>query len=401
MALAGLLVSGSASAQEARPSQDVVSPSSEASVADDVSRAPPPAEHRGRARSRAGADDDEEPVFTASIQDGVSARSRDDEFSLRFATILVSRLGVDVPTAGEPTPFANLHLARLILRGNAFGPHVRYFVSAELTGEPYLRDLELAFEWRPELAVRVGRFRTPFSRQFQIPRSLFQLTDRSIASDYFRAGRSNGLAIDGRLWNGRGEYHVGLYDGASSGWPSGTLLPVVRVVAAPFGELPHDETTARAPGDVRLAIGLSGYSTIATSSDVSGSAPTAGVERNAGSIDVALRAGPVGLSAEGYVDRRRYADGEEQVGAGGFVQLGVFVVPATFELAARGGWLVQDVEDLHDSAVARLDLGATYYWPAAGVKLQTAYAFTEVSGGAHEMNIVKGHNAYLQAVFAF
>lgn len=341
------------------------------------------------------------PIVSASPSDGFGVRSSDGRYSVRFGAILSPRVGLDVSDAGDVEPFARLHLARLLLSGNVLGPHIHYLVGVELTREPYLRDMEMTFECRPELQFRVGRFRIPFSRQFLTSRAVLQLTDRSLVSDFFRAGRGTGLALEGQLFERRAEYRVGVYDAMSGTGPSNGLTAAARLGYAPFGPLALDETTARDAGDIRLAVGLSAYTTMLPRDTAPGPEATAPLERSAGGLDVALRAGPVGLSAEAFLDRRRYADVDDQVGVGAFVQAGVFVVPALLELTGRVGGLAQDPGSASDTSAWRAELGVTYYLLEAGVKLQAGYGYTSVPGVVRDLSATAGHSAQLQAVLAF
>ncbi len=281
------------------------------------------------------------------------------------------------------------------------GSHIHYLLGVELTREPYLRDMEVTLAWRPELQLRVGRFRMPFSRQFLTSRALLQLPDRSFVSDFFRAGRGTGLALEGQLFEGRADYRVGVYDDMSGIGPPEGLTAVVRLGYAPFGSLAFDETTARAAGDIRLAIGLSAYTTIPPREDVRTPDGAAPHERSAASLDVALRVGPVGLSAEAFVDRRRYIDVEDRIGIGAFVQAGIFLIPRKLELAIRISGLAQDLESTSGTSAWRADLGATYYLFEAGAKLQPVYSVTNTSDAVRDLSLVTGHNVQLQAMLAF
>lgn len=329
------------------------------------------------------------PIVHASVREGVGVSSHDQRFALRLGMILVTRAGVDE----RATPFAKVHLTRVLISGHVWGPRVRYFLGVELTREPYLRDLELTLAWRPELQLRVGRARTPFSRQFLTSRAQLQFTDRSFVSDFFRAGRGTGLALDGQPFAGRMEYRVGVYDDASGIVPSQALVAAARVAYNPLGAFALDETTARHEGEARVAIGVNAYTT--TSSRDPGDEPNeTPTERSAVGVDLALRAGGLNVAAEAYVDRRRIAGAADRIGVGGFAQAGVFLVPTRFELAARVGRLARDLSTDH---AWRVELGASYYLHEVGLKLQAGYGYAHASATA----LLTGHNAQLQAVLAF
>ncbi|MCB9604236.1 MAG: hypothetical protein H6720_28270 [Sandaracinus sp.] len=351
------------------------------------------------------------PQVLASVQDGFGFRSADGRQSLRIGALFSTRIGLDVPDAGDVTPFANVRLARLTVGGQLWGDHVRYFLNAEFAGKPQLLDLEVDLQWRPELQFRIGQFRTPFSRQFIMPLFALQLPDRSIVSDYFRANRDTGISAEGQLFGGRAEYRVGVYNGngINAGGNDNTKVMVLgRVAVAPLGPVAYDETIARNDGDVRIAFGLGAYHDVKERSHTQVNLDTGAIEtigdpsldRTAGAFDFVLRAGPFTFSTEAFVDRRRARDVPDQIGVGAFAQAGLFVVPGTFEIAGRFNWLAPNVDDDASRGVERYELGATYYLFDAHLKIQGRYSYDHVDAGLTGMPVATGHGVQLQLLLA-
>ncbi|WP_156338454.1 hypothetical protein [Chondromyces crocatus] len=337
------------------------------------------------------------PLVTASLRDGFGIRSANGAHGLRLGAVLAVRTSLDLPQGGEGALHSDVHLARLLLGGHLFGQHLRYAVSAELSREPLLRDLEVVFVWRPELQARVGRFRTPFSRQFLVPRPALQLPDRSIVSDFFRAGRETGVSLEGQLAEGRAEYRAGIFSGDGIDGPG--LLAMTRLAVAPLGAVAYDETLARTPGEVRFAIGVGAYHHVVPTAQETSSDSAS--ERTAGGLDAVVRAGPITVSAEGFIDRRRSPRTPDRIGVGAFAQAGVFVVPGTFEVAGRFSWLAPDVGTCSSPSIERYEVGTTYHVTSGGLKLQSRLAHNQVTPEMRDPLLVTGQEVHLQVLLSF
>ena len=127
-------------------------------------------------------------------------------------------------------------------------------------------------------------------------------------------------------------------------------LVVGRLAFDPLGPMPYSEISPRTESAPRLSVGASGYwsERQGTRQEVDAmgllvSVPTPPVERAALGLDLAFRVGPFGLLAEGHLDRRE-REGIVALGAGAFVQAGIFIVPGIIEIAARYDWLTPDRE---------------------------------------------------------
>ena len=144
-------------------------------------------------------DPEEEPTAEAfaSLQDGFGVRSKDGRSVLRLGSLFAVRGFVEVPDEGDVVPRAEVRLARIAVFGHLAGGMCRYFGQLEMAKGVSLLDLELTGDFRPELQIRVGRFRTPYSREFIMPLTDMQLVARSVVSDYFRADRDTGVSVEG------------------------------------------------------------------------------------------------------------------------------------------------------------------------------------------------------------
>jgi len=337
--------------------------------------------------------------------DGAGVRSVDRRRELRISPLFAVRGVVNAPEVGDADGEARIRLARVVLMGHLADGHVRYFFQLEGAGDFRLLDLELAFVWRPELEVRIGRFRTGFSRQFIAPLTNQQLPVRSIVSNFSRADRDTGVSVEGRAFDGRFEYRLGVFDERLTATP----LVVARLAFDPFGQMAFDETTARVPGGpTRLSLALAGYyggrqveQTVISPTDEIVTMLGPEILRSAIGLDAALRIGPVGATAEAFIDRREDPMGNTQVGAGAFAQAGVFVWPRFVEVVARYDWLTPD-ESASLRGLQRATIGANLYLLEGRCKLQASYVYTDVDAPiAGQLPAFTGHAVDLQALLWF
>ena len=348
--------------------------------------------------------------LVASPEEGFGIRSADGRYSLMLGALFAATAGIDVPHQAKAQPGANIRLARMTLGGQLFGRHIRYFLNFELARRPELLDLEMTFEAIPELQLRVGQFRTPFSRQFMIPLFALQLVDRAVVSDFFRANRDVGLSLDGVIAKGLFEYRLGVYNGSGFNVSNDNreLMFLGRLAVAPLGAVGLDETTARNDGPIRLAIGIAGYhrkreqSHIET--DLMTGLPVTVMDpsrtRSAGGLDLMLRVGPFAFSSEFMFDRRETEGAAAQIGFGFFAQAGVFVLPGDLEVAARFNLLAPDLDNHGTKGLQRYEVGATYYLVNARVKLQLRYGYTHTNVAVAQLPLPRGHQIVAQVLVA-
>ena len=340
-------------------------------------------------------------VGFASLAEGVGVRSADDGVRLRISPLLAVRGTLAKPDGQDVEGEGAIRLARVVVVGHLAQGLFRYFLQWEMAGTVQLLDLELTLALMPELWIRVGRIRTPFSRQFISPLFAMQLPLRSIVSDYSRADRDTGITVEGRAFGERFEYRLGVYD------ESLTVTPMVvgRLGYDPLGPFPYDETLARKPGPTLVSVGVSAYrggrqteqQVVVGTEVVTETGPE--VVQSAIGIDAALRVGPVGATAEAFLDQREDTAGGTIEGAGAFVQAGVFVLPGLLEVTGRYDWLTPD-RDASLRGLQRGELGATLYFFEARLKLQTSYVYTAIDAPvAGLVQAAPGHLVDLQALF--
>lgn len=334
----------------------------------------------------------------AVAADGVGVRSADGVHGIRVRGVVITRTGFTVSEDGAADGFSELRFARLALTGHFFRERVRFTWSTELAGAPSLRDLDVVLRVVPELEVRVGRFRTAFSRQFLVARPQLAMPDRSFVSDHFRAGRDVGLSVEGQLLGGRAEYRFGVFGTSALLHADDEVvapLVVARVAVAALGKLAYDETFARTAGEAALSIGLGAYRRFAL--ETSGNA----ADRTAVGLDVSAHAGGFSFYSEVFVDRRRLASDAEgpRASVGTYAQAGYFVVPGLVEAAVRLNWLGTDIATASLHTKTRVELSLSYVYADARLRLYARYAYDDASGDASK--VTSGHRLDVQTYVAF
>ena len=139
----------------------------------------------------------------------------------------------------------DIRRARLHLKGD-ISKQFAYLMAFEFQGNETqnLVDAFADYRYHPFLSVRLGQFKVPFSREWQINDCHFPFAERSIGFS-LQPGRDMGLMISGQFFKDTFSYRVGMFngdgiDGSSRGNQKDDPEMAVRFVIHPFSltELP-------------------------------------------------------------------------------------------------------------------------------------------------------------------
>ena len=181
---------------------------------------------------------------------GLKFSSRDRRFALSLGLrtgFIYSAREDDAGTAHA----LDLRRLRLLLFGNVFGAHNKYYVQLAMApreldiqdgvvhSSPVL-DAYLRFDHLRDATVTIGQYRVPFSRERNVSDVNPLLVDRSLANAEFNLDRDIGVAAhsDDLAGLGRLRYHAGVFmgEGRDTGrFTDGGLLYVARADFLPFG----------------------------------------------------------------------------------------------------------------------------------------------------------------------
>ncbi|MDO6759520.1 porin [Tamlana sp. 2_MG-2023] len=142
-----------------------------------------------------------------------------------------SRLQFRFATPGDQDPLTfddiyptsntvfKINRARLKIGGHAFTPDLKYYFEYELS-QSNLLDFRLMFEKWKGFNIKVGQWKTYYSRERVISSGKQQMVDRSIINRPFTLDRQQGISFYGRLFEESPAdltYHLSLLTGTGRG----------------------------------------------------------------------------------------------------------------------------------------------------------------------------------------
>lgn len=324
--------------------------------------------------------------------DGLRLEFPDHEgFTFRLNTFVQTRYSfLDNEDAPNTSSF-DITRARLTASGSLFYGDFSYFLNAEMSGlkdaagesDPELLDAFLA--WRPAdwALVKMGQFKTPYSRQFNSLDFKLQFAERSLVSDFFTLGRQSGSYARADLLDGRMRLGGGLFNGSSAG--EGRNKPGVDVNHTftadlrwnPIGSMdPAEEGDIEMSEDPALSFG-----TVYAYSDADLRLAEDGLEtsnRHSVSVDANFKLLGFSLHGELFESSLDPEQSRSSDAVGFYSQVGYFLMPRRVEIAGRYGYL--DCDD--GSAGGRCNglahtnevtAGVNYYWWNHNLKAQLNY----------------------------
>ncbi len=331
---------------------------------------------------------------TAGYDRGFFIRDAAGDFSLRIQPRFELRwtLGIEDEGGDETSTASQFSLTRgrLTLAGNAFGKDLTYEFELDVArGFFTLKDGFVEYAFEPDVRLRVGQYKRPFSRQQIISSSRLALVERSITDKLFPTGRDIGLMLhNGYERSPTFEWAFGVFNGMK---PDGARL-TADVVVDPdegTGEIvkPSFSNTPRLMepalvarlgfnhggikgyseadlegGPLRYAVAVSGLAMLDADDDDRGAV--------SGQLDWILKASGFSTTGGLYVTSRQEGEefGQRALDAWGFHAQAGYVFADRYQPAVRYAYVErQDGEDWNHEAV----VGMSVYWREHALKLQT------------------------------
>lgn len=374
---------------------------------------------------------------TLAPGEGIRWTTEDGRFSLGLGLLVQALHTVEHDVAERGTTQAlELRRARVRIDGHAFGPHNRFFVQLAFSprdlqvqdGHPTktpIFDWYLDFDHIPDLVLRVGQYRVPWSRQRRIPVAKLLMVDRALANFEFNLDRDVGLSLRTPDFLGWGwlRYEAGVFigEGRDAYAPDGAgMLYVGRLELLPLGMFAdYDEVDRDRSPRPRLSLG-GAYAFLAEGKGnrgILGSPPSDGGTTDSHNVtaDALLEVAGVTLLGEFYWRRgqRRFGDAtiEDPMlgpvpapreparnGWGWFGQVGWLVPRIPLELGTRYGFVRP--QGRGSSLPPRDEVTASVGWSFFGPALKLVADYTRgwpqgslADGGVHQVRL------QLQAAF--
>ena len=265
----------------------------------------------------------------------------------RFGTSRVSLHGYawlradSESTIGDETDLeATIPVARLFTTGELLDSKLGFFAQFEFAGDqPELLDLFAEWRFCDAATLRLGQFRTPYSRAWIAPLTNLALPTRGLVVDRFNLGRDSGAMLSGGFASGFLHYDLAIVNGAEiNDLDENRDSPsVIARTELRFGDpIPYDQSPSLTGASGRgLTLGLGGaYSR----RSIDGTTGTTSETLSNVAIDAAAQLDRLSVRAEGFW---RGAHGSPRVANafGAYGQLGVFVLPRQLEIGGRVGWV--------------------------------------------------------------
>ncbi len=294
------------------------------------------------------------PTHDARVKFGPTTGLRfdSDTAHLELHTFNWFRATSDSRIGGSTRAQATIPLARLVLQGSVLDPRLSFFFQPEFGANSGGQLLDLFAEWHfdPRIGLRIGQFRTPYSRAYITPLSNIELTERGLVSDEFRLGRDTGAMASGDFASGRLHYDLGLFNAANIDDLAGDRAAPEAVLRTEWRigtPIPYDQAPSLTLDDPHgLTLGYGGFFSRRGVIQSDGATRVTTTENVYGATtDLAWMRGPLSVHAEAYYRGADHSPRPTQ-SFGAFVQAGVFVLPRVLEVGGRAGWLTNghDVE---------------------------------------------------------
>jgi hypothetical protein len=230
--------------------------------------------------------------------------------------------------------------------GSVYRRWITFETSVELASNPpYLLDAFVDVAPRTEIALRVGQFKTPFSRGEGYGPEHILFPDQPVVSSYFWTGRDKGAMASGALRNLH--YWVGGFGGSpvrQTTTLSGNYLVEARLT---YGDTPATEYPYITGAPFTLSASLEGY-VGRIESAIEGFDPSSFefktspsgliTHRASGGGDVFLQAPTFAIFGEAFYGRTR-PNGPAYRSWGAWAQASYLLVPHALDVAVRVQYL--------------------------------------------------------------
>jgi phosphate-selective porin len=287
----------------------------------------------------------------------------DTGFTAKINTQLQTRYTFTDNDGGSNDSEFSVRRARLMVSGTALHEEFSYRLQMDFAGTSTLKDAYLQWNACDNTSVRMGRYKTAISRQYNNTSAKLQFAERSIASEYYDHGRQEGVKAMMGFMDDKIMLSLGVADGTDTGVAETDHLYEGAVRVDIMGGMDaYEEGDINGTEGVALNWGaaVANEHLADTSDDVTVSS------------DINLKSGGASVHAELFYKDEETADSDTLSFYG---QVGYFVMPKKLEVAGRYARI--DCDNGRASGdCAGLDtaqeygVGLNYYWWKHNLKAQ-------------------------------
>ena len=152
---------------------------------------------------------------SAGYDRGFFIESEEEDFRLRMNMRTQTRYTLEMPEDENEEMISSITMRRVRLKfsGHAYSEDLRYYLQLDFgRGSSAVIDAYTNYTFRSGFDLRIGSFKTPFSRQQLTSSGSLALVDRSPSDKAFGAGRDIGLMFHNGSLN-QFEWAVGVFTG--------------------------------------------------------------------------------------------------------------------------------------------------------------------------------------------
>lgn len=306
----------------------------------------------------------------------------------------------NMANSGFSVPYAVLGFT-----GKAFGKVAfNLSINAAASSGALLQQAWFDIQWRPELQLRAGKFKTPFTHAYlttlgetlmpQLPVSLTSsvILPYSLNAVTPQIGTRFDLGIELHgLLNGRWGYQIGLFNGTginvnnatktfSDDWHIPSLLYAGRLTYMPKGVMPSTQGNPNRLHENKLLLGLSASVNVESENESTNDSRVG--------LEFAWLYRKLYLAAEaywmhvGFTERQKIYESYDYLG--GYIQGGYFVAPRLqaalrYDLFNRNG-------TGKDGLLNMPAVGVNYFFKGCNLKLQAMYQYIARTGHATQLD---------------
>lgn len=306
----------------------------------------------------------------------------------------------NMANSGFSVPYAVLGFT-----GKAFGKVAfNLSINAAASSGALLQQAWFDIQWRPELQLRAGKFKTPFTHAYlttlgetlmpQLPVSLTSSVilpySLNAVTPQIGTGFDLGIELHGLL-NGRWGYQIGLFNGTginvnnatktfSDDWHIPSLLYAGRLTYMPKGVMPSTQGNPNRLHENKLLLGLSASVNVESENESTNDSRVG--------LEFAWLYRKLYLAAEaywmhvGFTERQKIYKSYDYLG--GYIQGGYFVASRLqaalrYDLFNRNG-------TGKDGLLNMPAVGVNYFFKGCNLKLQAMYQYIARTGHATQLD---------------